>query len=109
MPLYGYFGTKVVRIRLISGLLLVFASTSRCFTRRDRRRREGVVFYIWVGIFNVLGISQIWAFANDIYTEGQGNRLFPVIGIGSSLGACSAPKAPSSSSSVRHDALSAPD
>ena len=32
-------------------------------------------------------ISQVWAFANDIYTEGQGKRLFPMIGIGSSLGA----------------------
>jgi AAA family ATP:ADP antiporter len=49
--------------------------------------REGVVFYIWVGIFNVFVISQIWAFANDIYTESQGKRLFPVIGIGSSVGA----------------------
>jgi len=32
-------------------------------------------------------IAQFWAFANDIYTEGQGKRLFPMIGIGSSLGA----------------------
>jgi AAA family ATP:ADP antiporter len=45
------------------------------------------VFYIWVGIFNVFVISQVWAFANDIYTEAQGKRLFPMIGVGSSLGA----------------------
>ena len=49
--------------------------------------QEGVVFYIWVGIFNVFVISQVWAFANDIYTEAQGKRLFPMIGVGSSLGA----------------------
>jgi ATP:ADP antiporter, AAA family len=45
------------------------------------------VFYIWVGIFNVFVISQVWAFANDIYTESQGKRLFPMSGVGSSLGA----------------------
>ena len=29
----------------------------------------------------------MWAFANDIYSEAQGKRLFPMIGVGSSLGA----------------------
>jgi AAA family ATP:ADP antiporter len=88
VPLYGFFGTKVVRIRLIVGLLLFFAANLAIFSSFGAAgAREGVVFYIWVGIFNVFAISQIWAFANDIYTEGQGKRLFPVIGIGSSLGA----------------------
>jgi AAA family ATP:ADP antiporter len=32
-------------------------------------------------------VSQFWAFANDLYTEGQGRRLFPLIGVGASLGA----------------------
>jgi AAA family ATP:ADP antiporter len=32
-------------------------------------------------------VAQLWAFANDIYTEGQGKRLFAIVGIGSSLGA----------------------
>ena len=32
-------------------------------------------------------IAQFWAFATDLYTEEQGKRLFPLIGVGSSLGA----------------------
>lgn len=32
-------------------------------------------------------ISQFWAFANDIYKEEQGKRLFPIIGIGATSGA----------------------
>ena len=32
-------------------------------------------------------IAQFWAFANDLYTPEQGKRLFPLIGVGSSLGA----------------------
>jgi AAA family ATP:ADP antiporter len=88
VPLYGYFGTKVVRVKLIVGLMLFFAANLAIFYSFGiNGAREGVVFYIWVGIFNVFAISQVWAFANDIYTEGQGKRLFPMIGIGSSLGA----------------------
>ena len=49
--------------------------------------REGVAFYIWIGLINVFIVSQFWAFANDLYTEGQGRRLFPFIGVGQSLGA----------------------
>ena len=49
--------------------------------------REGVAFYVWIGLINVFIVSQFWAFANDLYTEGQGRRLFPMIGVGQSLGA----------------------
>ena len=31
--------------------------------------------------------SQLWAFANDLYTKERGARLFPIIGLGTSLGA----------------------
>ena len=48
---------------------------------------EGVVFYVWVGIFNVFVIAQFWAFANDLFSEAQGKRLFPIVGIGGSSGA----------------------
>jgi AAA family ATP:ADP antiporter len=88
VPLYGFFGTKVVRIKLLTGLMLFFAANLGIFHLFGVRGfKEGVVFYIWVGIFNVFAVSQIWAFANDIYTEAQGKRLFPMIGVGSSLGA----------------------
>ena len=32
-------------------------------------------------------MAQFWAFANDIYSEEQGKRLFPIIPVGASLGA----------------------
>jgi AAA family ATP:ADP antiporter len=88
VPLYGFVGAKVVRIKLIVGLMLFFVIDLVLFYLAGiGGAQEGVVFYIWVGIFNVFVISQVWAFANDIYTEGQGKRLFPMIGVGSSLGA----------------------
>jgi AAA family ATP:ADP antiporter len=49
--------------------------------------RIGIVFFLWLGIFNVMVIAQFWAFAADVFSEEKGKRLFPLIGVGSSLGA----------------------
>ncbi|MFN7937592.1 MAG: Npt1/Npt2 family nucleotide transporter [Bryobacteraceae bacterium] len=88
VPLYGYIGTKVVRVKLLAGLSVFFILNLILFySFGTAGYKEGVVFYIWVGIFNVFVVSQFWAFANDLYTEAQGKRLFPMIGVGSSLGA----------------------
>ncbi len=88
VPFYGWLGTRVRRIRLIAITGLFFASNLVIFFLLGQAGvREGVAFFIWLGIFNVFVISQFWAFANDLYTEGQGRRLFPMIGVGASLGA----------------------
>jgi AAA family ATP:ADP antiporter len=47
----------------------------------------GIAFFIWVGCFSVMIISQLWAFANDLYTKEQGERLFGIIAAGSAVGA----------------------
>jgi ATP:ADP antiporter, AAA family len=88
VPLYGWVASRMNRIRLLAGLILFFIANLVLFWFLGAQgARAGVVFYIWIGIFNVFMVSQFWAFANDIYTEGQGRRLFPLIGIGSSVGA----------------------
>ena len=88
VPVYGLIGTKVNRLKLVMGLTLFFATNLVIFQSLGAGGTQiGVAFYIWVGIFNVFVVSQFWAFANDIYTESQGKRLFPMIGIGASVGA----------------------
>ena len=47
----------------------------------------GMVFFVWIGIFASMIVAQFWAFANDVYTEDEGKRLFPLVGFGASLGA----------------------
>ena len=88
VPFYGWLGTRVVRIRLIAIMMTFFSVTLVGFYIGGRLGlREGFAFYIWIGIINMFIVSQFWAFANDLYTEGQGRRLFPLIGVGQSLGA----------------------
>jgi AAA family ATP:ADP antiporter len=52
----------------------------------------GVLFFVWVGIFNNMVIAQFWAYGNDIYSAEQGKRLFPLIMLGSSIGAIVGPQ-----------------
>ena len=88
VPLYGWLGTKFVRIRLI-GIVTAFFGTALVgfYLGGMAGLREGFAFYIFIGLLNVFMVSQFWQFANDLFTEGQGRRLFPLIGVGQSLGA----------------------
>jgi len=47
----------------------------------------GIVFFIWIGIFNIFVVAQFWGFANDLYTDEAGKRIFPLIAVGATLGA----------------------
>ena len=46
----------------------------------------GILFFIWVGIFNYFVIAQFWGFANDLYTDEAGKRVFPLVALGATLG-----------------------
>jgi AAA family ATP:ADP antiporter len=88
VPAYGAFASRVSRMRLISGVMLFFVSHLLVFHRLAARGVQiGVPFFLWVGIFNLVVVAQFWAFANDLYTHERGQRLFPLIGIGASVGA----------------------
>jgi AAA family ATP:ADP antiporter len=88
VPAYGAFASRVGRIKLVQWVTLFFASHLVLFLFAvSAGWRVGVPYFLWVGIFNLMVIAQFWAFANDIYTPEQGRRLFPLIGVGSSLGA----------------------
>ena len=88
VPAYGAFASRVNRVRLISGLLLFFASNLVVFFLLGRAGvRLGVPFFLWMGIFNLMSIAQVWSFANDIYTLEEGKRLFAIVGFGASVGA----------------------
>jgi AAA family ATP:ADP antiporter len=88
VPAYGAFASRVNRIRLIGTVTLFFASHLIVFYLLGAGgTRIGVPFYLWTGIFNLVIIAQFWAFANDVYSPERGKRLFPLVGLGASLGA----------------------
>lgn len=91
VPAYARFARTLPRNRLVVGVTLFFVSHVLLFYGASLlpslRGHLGVVFFVWVGIFNMMVVAQFWAFANDIYTEAQGKRLFAIVGLGASVGA----------------------
>ena len=88
VPAYSALASRVSRLKLINGVTLFFIACLLIFFAVHQAGVDiGVPFFIWVGIFNLMVISQMWAFANDVYTVDQGKRLFAIVGVGASLGA----------------------
>jgi AAA family ATP:ADP antiporter len=88
VPAYGAFASKVNRERLVTWVTLFFVANVLLFAAAYQAGLHiGVAYFLWVGIFNVMVIAQFWAFANDLFSPAQGKRIFPLIGVGASLGA----------------------
>jgi AAA family ATP:ADP antiporter len=88
VPLYSAFASRVSRTQLVQWVTAFFVANLLLFLLALKAGwRIGIPFFLWVGIFNVMVIAQFWALAADLYREDQGKRLFPLIGVGSSLGA----------------------
>ncbi len=88
VPLYGALAGRVPRRRLFNVVTAIFVlSLGGFFLLAQTGLNVGVAFYIFVGILSVMIVAQFWAFANDVYTEEEGKRLFPIVGFGASAGA----------------------
>ena len=88
VPAYGALAGRLSRRRLINGVTLFFAACLVAFFALGQLGLNlGVVFFLWVGIFNLMVVAQFWSFANDLYTNEEGERLFPLVQFGASAGA----------------------
>ena len=91
VPAYAFFVDRLPRLKLVVGVTLFFALHLVAFFLASQvdslRPGLGLLFYLWIGLFNVMVVAQLWSFANDIYTPDQGKRLFPLVAFGASVGA----------------------
>jgi ATP:ADP antiporter, AAA family len=88
VPAYGRLVVAVPRMTLINRVTLIFAACPIVFfVLAQTGMHLGMVFFVWIGIFNLMIVAQFWSFANDVYSKDEGERLFPIIGFGASLGA----------------------
>jgi len=89
VPAYGALASRVNRMRLINAVTFFFAGTLLIFSLFGQAMPGaalGILFFLWVGTFNVMVQAQFWSFANDLYTQEQGTRLFAIVGFGATLG-----------------------
>ncbi len=88
IPLYSALRRRFDAERLVPAISIFFVANLAVFyVLWLREVHFGFVFFVWVGLFGLLVVSQFWAFAADTYNTMSGRRLFPVIMIGANLGA----------------------
>jgi len=93
LPAYDGLANRVRRIRLINvSYLVVIGCLVAFFACARAGFAIGLPFFVWIGIVNMFLVAQFWSYANDLYTEEQGKRLFALIAIGGSLGAIVGPE-----------------
>jgi len=86
---YSKLVSRYERTRLITVVTSVFIACLVGFWILSRLNVPylGYVFFVWVGIFSVMVVAQFWSYANDVYDQEAGKRLFPIVGFGGAFGA----------------------
>jgi len=86
---YAKMVSRYERTRLITVVTLIFVACLVGFWVLSRLGVPylGYIFYVWASIFNVMVIAQFWSYANDVYSNESGKRLFPIVGFGGMFGA----------------------
>jgi AAA family ATP:ADP antiporter len=89
VPLYSALRRVVSNSRLVVVVTLFFAANMVLFLLVYPLRAPwfGVIFFVWVGVFGLVLIAQFWALAAGAFNTKSGQRLFPAIMLGATLGA----------------------
>lgn len=89
VPVYGWAASRLPRQRFLMVVILFFVGCIQLFFFASRIGvpHLGFIFFVWVGIFSLTTIAQFWSYANEMYARADGDRLFPLIAVGSAAGA----------------------
>jgi AAA family ATP:ADP antiporter len=87
IPAYGLLANRFEPDRLVKWIMGFFVACLGAFFLLGRLGVPlGFVFFVWLGIFSTLAIAQFWSLANDLLTEAEGRRLFPLVAAGGTIG-----------------------
>ena len=93
VPLYGRLRHHLHGADLLRAVTLFFVATLPLFALLTHYQVSiAFAFFIWVGIYGVMVVSQMWAYAADSFNVKSGQRLFVVIMLGANLGALAGAK-----------------
>jgi AAA family ATP:ADP antiporter len=95
VPVFSWVAARVSRRRLVTGFYRFCGATlvAGFVLLRLEVAPEMVAraFFIWVSVFNLFLTSLFWAFLSDVFTSGQGKRLFGFVAAGGTVGAIAGP------------------
>jgi AAA family ATP:ADP antiporter len=96
-PVFGAMVSRFPRRRLLGWSYCFFIACLLAFVpaflaqARIGARLLGVVFFVWVSVFNLFVVSLFWSFMADIFDSARARRTFPLIALGGMAGAVFGP------------------
>jgi len=96
-PVFGLLVARFPRRQLLgwsySFFILCLFAFVPAFIAQDRigARHLGVVFFVWVSVFNLFVVSLFWSFMADIFSSTQARKVFSWIALGGMAGAIFGP------------------
>lgn len=103
IPAYSALANRTEPAKLVKWIFAFFVASLALFFGLGRIGLPiGFTFFVWLGIFSTLSIAQFWSLANDILTEAEGRRLFPIIAAGGTLGGILGAQIAAKASKVLH-------
>ena len=96
-PVFGALVARFQRRRLLGWIygffILCLCAFVPAFLAQDYLgpRMLGVIFFVWVSVFNLFVVSLFWSFMADIFSSESARRVFPLIALGGMAGAVFGP------------------
>jgi AAA family ATP:ADP antiporter len=96
-PVFGALVARFSRRRLLSWsygfFILCLLAFVPAFMAQDRigARTLGVVFFVWVSVFNLFVVSLFWSVMADLFSSLGARQVFPLIALGGMAGAICGP------------------
>jgi AAA family ATP:ADP antiporter len=87
VPIYSMLANRLEPARLVNWVNAFFIACLVLFVALSAAGLPiGFPFFVWLGIFSTMAIAQFWSLANDLLTQSEGKRLFPLVAVGGTLG-----------------------
>jgi ATP:ADP antiporter, AAA family len=88
LPAYAAVARRVSRAHLVLGTSVFYLVCIEVFSVLAWLQVPfvGLIFHVWLGIYVLTTVAQLWSVANDLYGRDRGARLFPLVAIGAPLG-----------------------
>ncbi len=96
-PVFGMLVARFRRRQLLawsySFFIVCLLAFVPAFVAQERigARELGVVFFVWVSVFNLFVVSLFWSVMADIFSSGQARRVFSLIALAGMGGAVFGP------------------
>lgn len=97
VPVFGWAVARFRRRRLLGVVYGFFALNLLLFVPAFLAQQRlgafalGVVFFVWVSVFNLFVVPLFWSFMADVFGSREARWRFPVIALGGTSGAIAGP------------------